>query len=285
MEIGSVYMPEKRIIEPFVPREDFDENLYIKERIRKVNEYLLEELDSAYEINNGSYKIMCMMAVIDCLAQEYANYPKRDTQKCFVDFVLQFQSMCAYLNQIEPVTLYYDYEPNIQKIISNPELKDEFSSFGDSQYEIFLDESLVYDGQLVSKVINSGKAAEILAIIKRDKGEKELNKYTKSHRFINLIYKMRSKAVHELSSLGCENKWEKEDGNTEPFYRDMSRLYKNNDFIVSDNVFELVIPSIFIYNLAKNVINNYSKYCMENKRLPFENNSNFKRPVDITWRD
>ena len=155
----------------------------------------------------------------------------------------------------------------------------------ESGTEVSIDDLGPLDGQKVSEVIRTNKAEEILTVIRREEGRKEAKNYRRNHRLIHLIYKMRSKAVHELSRMGNENKWEIEDGRDEPFYRDMVRLYEFEGNIVSEDFYELVIPNRFIYNLTQNTLSNFFDYCLKEQRLPLENRSNFKRAVDLTWRD
>ena len=146
-----------------------------------------------------------------------------------------------------------------------------------------IDDLRIEDETKVEQILNTNKADELLRLIERDKGSKEANKYRRKHSLIFLLYKMRSKAVHELSRMGRDNKWET--NHDEPFYRDVKRIYTRDGNIVSDDVLELVFPNKFIYNLALNVIENYLSECEKQQRLPFENNSNFKRGVVITWND
>ena len=37
--------------------------------------------------------------------------------------------------------------------------------------------------------------------------------------------------------------------------------------------------------LTQNTLSNYFDFCLKEQRLPLENRSNFKRAVDLTWRD
>lgn len=278
-------MPEQQIYAPFILREDFNKYKYIKEQVDEIRTLAHKELDEAKSIDNRVFKNICLFSVLDCFAQEYANYPTDGVAKVFCDFVLRFQDKFDYLEQIEPVTLFYDYEPNIKRIVKYPELAEIDPEYANPELEISLGDFGLSDGQNTSEIMKLDQTKVLIGIIERDQDAKRSEIYKKKHTLIQLIYKMRSKAVHELSHLGGENKWEFEDSFAEPFYRDKGRLYECNGNIVSDDVIELVIPSIFIYNLVKNAIDNYLDYCLQEQRLPFENNSNFKRTVDITWRD
>ena len=93
---------------------------------------------------------------------------------------------------------------------------------------------------------------------------------------------MRSKLVHEMSSLGSENKYENLD---EPYYRDMGRIYRVENRLVRDNVYELVFPAKFLFDLTENTIENYLDDCLSTKKDPFKNNKLGMRKVMISWND
>ena len=278
-------MPEKKRIEKFKTKDDFDESAYVQDKIKEARDFFHKSLDEAYNNDNKVFKTISIFSLIDCLAQEYANYPSRDTAKAFCAFVLKFQDKYDYLDKVEPVTLFYDYEDNIEKIIRYPELIDIEPSLCKPELEISLSKLRLRDETPVKKVIDSSFLDELLKIIERDKGDKIANRYSNQHTLIRLLYKMRSKAVHELSHIGGETKWERADGFNEPFYRDLTRLYVDEGYIVRDKVYELVIPSKFLYDLAQNVIDNYLKHCVDTQSLPFKNNNKYKRKVMITWND
>ncbi|MEE3473690.1 MAG: hypothetical protein VZR24_23950, partial [Butyrivibrio hungatei] len=199
-------MPEKKIMWPHAARPDFNKTEYVKSEIEKMRAFAFKELDEAMSINNRVYKNICLFSLIDCFAQEYANYPTSGLSKAFCDFILKFQDYYDYLELPEPVTLFYDYEPKLRELASGPEMPEpELSEPGT---EVSIDDLGPLDGQKVSTVIRTNKAEEILAVIRREEGRKEAKNYRRNHRLIHLIYKMRSKAVHELSRMGNENKWE-----------------------------------------------------------------------------
>lgn len=278
-------MPEKTICWPQPERPDIDRAEYVRTEVEKMRAFAFKELDEAIGIRNRVFKNICLFSLIDCFAQEYANYPTSGLSKAFCDFIITFQDYCDYLEMVEPVTLFYDYEPEIKMVVKEPEMAGQGSEHSDPVAEVSIDDLDLFDGQKVSRIIRTEKAEEILELIRRDEGRKVVKTYRRNHRLIHLIYKMRSKAVHELSRMGNENKWEIEDGRDEPFYRDMVRLYKYEGNIVSEDYYELIIPNQFLYNLARNTLSNYFDYCMREQRLPLANKSNFKRAVDLTWRD
>lgn len=277
-------MPKVEVLAPFQIK-GINEVDYIKNSILEVRENFVKEINEAIEIKNNTFQAICIFSIIDSFAQEYANYPTRGANKTFCDFVLRFQDKYDYLDKIEPITLFYNYEPNIKEVIKYPELYEQFPDDFPPELEICIDDIQYIDEEPVKKILKYGKSEALLDLIEKNEGEKGRNRYAEKHKIINLIYKMRSKLVHELGRLGRENKWEIEEGKAEPFYRAKSRMYEKNEFVVSDDVYELIIPNKFLYDLAVNCINNYLNFCEKENRLPFENNSNFQRSVDITWND
>jgi len=129
-------MPEKRVVDKFKIKDDFDADEYLK-KIDEARKMLLTSLDEAYSIQNRVFRNICMFSLIDCLAQEYKNYPSYNSTEAFCDFVLEFQDVCDYLDAIEPVTLFYDYEPHINTIVRYPELQGIEPSLCGPELEIY----------------------------------------------------------------------------------------------------------------------------------------------------
>ena len=104
------------------------------------------------------------------------------------------------------------------------------------------------------------------------------------HQLITLIYRMRSKATHEMTGLGEKINTPMETKLTEPFYRNVLRGYVLDDKIVSEFAYELVIPNIFIRDLLMDCINGYLIECKIENKLPFGNNG-ILRKHRLTWYD
>ena len=110
-------------------------------------------------------------------------------------------------------------------------------------------------------------------------------KMAKEHQLIFLLYRMRNKAVHEMSGLGEIWHLEKKDVMpTEPYYRDVGRGYVQSGEWVSDDVIELVIPNVFVRNILADCIDGYIADCRENGHFPFSNN-HMTRKHKLSWYD
>lgn len=269
-------MPEITIHGDFKVDPNYDAATGLIRSIEESRRYLDKRVASIDTIKDPTLQLICMFSLIDCLAQEWAGYPIRNFKGVFCDFVLAHQKTYDYLGKVEPVTLYYRIEDWIEKSPLLPGFPPE--------KEVSL-ESLGYiDSRLVKDVLPNGKADEILHYIAKKNGAVFAAQKAKEHRLIELIYRMRSKATHEMTGLGQETVLKKQYHFTEPYYRDVGRLYVLDDKVVSDNVCELVIPNSFIRIILDDCIDGYFSECREKCREPFSNDG-ITRKYLLSWYD
>ena len=255
------------------PNYDLEQDL--ENQITLISNILKKRLSNIDQITDQTMQLICMFSLLDCLAQEQANYPQ-NFKKTFYDFVLAYQKQCDYLECIEPITLYYHVEDLIEKSVLIPGYPPE--------KEISLKSLGYLEKVSVKDVIYSGKAQEIMDYIAKKKSPEYAKKKGQEHQFISLIYRMRSKAVHEMSGLGESFSFSEFYIPQEPYYRDVGRLYMLDGNVVADDVFEIMIPNIFIRNILQDCVDGYLDDCRKQKRFPFENN-NIIRKHRLTWYD
>lgn len=267
-------MPEITNDGKFEIDSDYDWEQDLVKKIELARIFLAKELSEIDQITNPTMQLVCMFSLLDCLAQEEANYPW-DSKKAFCEFILAHQKQCDYLTGVEPVTLFYRVEDLIEKTVIIPGFPPE---------KVISVESLGLNMCSARKAILSGKSQEIIAYISQKKGAEFAEKMGREHQLISLLYRMRSKAVHEMSSLG-QCLWEHDRSSpTEPYYRDVGRAYVLNGDWVSDDVYELMIPNAFIRNILQDCVEDYLLKCGEEKRFPFANNS-MTRKYRLSWYD
>ena len=255
------------------PAYDWEQDL--AKEIELARKFLEKELTEIDHTTDPTMQLICMFSLLDSLAQEQANYP-RDSKKAFCEFVLKHQKQCDYMECVEPITLYYHVEDLIEKSA--------FISGFPPEPEISL-ESLGYlDMKPVKKAILSGKAQEILDYISQKIRPEFADKKKREHQLISLIYRMRSKAVHEMSGLGESRCSLQYFTPQEPYYRDVGRGYVLNGDWVSDDICELMIPNVFIRNILQDCAAGYLDECREQKRFPFANNG-MTRKHRLSWYD
>lgn len=268
-------MPKVTVQEKFEASPDYDETAQLVKEITDVRAYLEKELACVDAIENTTMQAICMFAMIDCLAQEEANYIGKP-HSVFCDFVLKHQKQCDYLESVEPVTLYYHVEDLIEKAEPLPDLPPE--------KVISLDDLGYVYGVKVENILAKKKSEEILSYIEQKMGKPYAERKAQEHKLITLLYRMRSKAVHEMSGLG--ESWKDKHGlqPNAPHYRDISRGYVLNGNWVYDDVIELVFPNTFIRSILVDCINGYLAECEAIKRFPFSNNDIPRKP-NLTWYD
>lgn len=269
-------MPEKTILGPYKIDPAFDRAKAVNEEVKKAREFYADQIRQIDAITERNYQLLCLFSLIESLAQEKADYPIRGESDVFCRFILKYQTRYDYLNEVEPVTFYYDVEENIEDIEIIPDYL---------QYKsVSLDGPWLSAGTLVKDYMRLGKTEEVIQELRKTRTENEIQKKLEDHRLVKLLYRLRSKVTHELSSLGDEFPLFKPVKYDEPYYRDVSRIYVENGNRVSDHVYELVIPNSFIRNILLSCIENYLKECISESYFPFENNS-FMRRFRIAWYD
>lgn len=268
-------MPKPQKFSKFIVNPEYDERQDLVDTVAKVRDLLNNELACIDKIEDTTLQLICIFSLIDRLAQEQANYP-RDFKKAFFDFVLKHQKQCDYLECVEPITLYYRVEDIIEESVLIPGFPPE--------KEVSLDSLGYLYAETVKSVLTKGKAEEILDYIKKKKGTAFADAVAKDHQLISLMYRMRSKAVHEMSGLGESMNYHQELKPTEPYYRDLGRSYVQDGYWVTDDVVELVIPNIFIRNILQDCIEGYLSDCLRDNRFPFSNNHMTRKHV-LSWYD
>jgi len=237
---------------------------YIDLRIIEVQKHYEDRIESIRKIEEKYFQLLCLFSLIDSLAQEYSNYSRGHEQKKFTIFVLEFQNKWDFLENTDPITFYYDVQEQL----------------GDALNLDFLIEGNVYSPQFMIKSGMTEKITECLDT----KGQPYIDEYKRKHRYVDLLYKMRSKLSHELSTSGSISPMGLGELVPLPYYLSVSRVYSIDENIIEDDIWELVIPVEFIERLLRDCLGNYLKFCRETQRDPFSNNK-FERKFRLAWYD
>lgn len=215
---------------------------------------LTDTLNAIDAIKELKLKYICIYAYMDCFAQAYNKTfslgLNRNSQK-FINFIEEFGiEQYAFLNAYDPVTLFYHYESELTGKFS---LNFVPKSIGEIPIENLL------DNEASKKIIESCN----------DKPHKE------KHKISNLIYKARSKFMHEFRFPGGTWGFEPIEHKETPFY------YSIIDFTCKnpneeENYVELIFPYKFLRNLADLSINNYFDFCIKKNIDPFNNPKKYR---------
>lgn len=255
-------MREQKISDVFRVCKESPE--YIESRIIEIWNHYSKRIDSISGIEEKYFQLLCLFSLIDSLAQEYSNYSRGQEQRKFTNFVLEFQKKWDFLECTDPITLYYDVQEHLN----------------DSVNLDFLTEGNVYSP---IHMIKSGMTEKIIDCLEA-KGLQNIDDYKRKHRYVDLLYKMRSKLTHELSTSGSVSSMGLGETEPLPYYVSVSRVYSIDENIIEDDIWELVVPVEFIEQLLKDCLGNYLDYCKDTQRDPFSNNK-FERKFRLAWYD
>ena len=125
----------------------YGSNEYREERDKQIRTWMEERVRIIDNIPDNYFKGVCYFSLIEKFAQEYSDYPTNKPAKAFCDFVIKFEASYAFLNEYDPVTIYYDFKT---------QLKENFNLS-------FLDYGVNYNPD---QAIQHGKANEMLKSLK-----------------------------------------------------------------------------------------------------------------------
>jgi len=238
---------------------------YIAKRIDDVRKFVTNQIDVIQKMNQPIHQMLVLFPLLEAFAQEYANYPNgKESSKAFVDFILRFQRSYDFLNDVDPVTLFYDCEKELDGCVNL-----EGFSIGSI---FFPTDSKIRD-----------KTNEILACLEKRIPEKK-DIYINRHRYINLLYRLRSKLIHEMTTpFSIINEYF-EDKFDIPQYWHRSLLFPEDGVVLQKDDWTLHIPVVFIEHLALECIDGFLQFCNEKQRDPASNNK-VTRKFYLSWYD
>ena len=223
------------------PREWFEENFKI-----------------ARSVPNEVFRRSLLLILIEGFAQMAAGYPSTNrSKKFFCEFVLKYTEHRDDLQLVCPITLYYDYKDKYP--LPKPDV------FRGWIYD-YTDEHLSIEAERLLSYIPEGQL--------RDSARNK-------HRYVNLLYQMRSKLVHELHITGTGIDF----SDTIPqvasgHNTDVDETGK----IVTISEASLNIPEKFIANLTWETVENYLNECEKEGRSPIPV-SYIRRKCRLAWYD
>ena len=169
-------MSEKVILGKYTPDPSFDHAAMVAKRADKVRAHFEDVVAQIDAIKDRELQLLCMFSLIDCMAQEWANYPQKGEQDVFCDFVLKHQTKYNFLNEIDPITLYYDVEDEIGFEASRPGFP--------PMKRVMLTSPWLRSVTKFTEFVHLGKTDEIAQELRRTKTEEYVTRKLERHRLI-----------------------------------------------------------------------------------------------------
>ncbi len=232
---------------------------FVRSEAEEWRQYAKSTIEKVEEIESPQIQLLCYFSLMECLAQDVANYPNKGQHKAFTDFVLKYQNKYCYLDEIDPVTLFYHTEKNVGEVF-------DLSDFQDGAIYYPTDSFI----QKQVKILVT-KLTETI-------GEEAAIKLAQKHRYVDLLYRMRCRLSHEFSQSYIGHMKHQES----PYYISCSRTYIKDKKVIEDDVWHFCIPVEFVKSICVNCIDNYLNECIVNNVLPVDNNS-MDRFCELSW--
>ena len=215
---------------------DYDSKEYLKYHIAEIKNMINNKILEIEKMNDFKLKTICLYPLVEMFYQN-------EGSRKFDDFIEEFSSE-NMLKEIDPITLYYEnFDKNNLKID-------------------FLQQCTEYDW------ISIQKFEESKLIINQAKNNLK-TRYFDDHKYSRLIYKWRSKLIHENSSpntifISMQNR-------EVPIYYPQLETACGN--LITN--YKLIFPYTFLKKLFLNIIDNYLNFCYENEINPIRHKKDY----------
>ena len=116
-------MPDDKTldIDTSVAVEEFD---YVEYMVSSWRAWVADTMAELDKVDMKEIKLLTYFSIIEMMAQEYYDFPIRNMQDTFTEFVLEFQDRYDYLEMTDPVSLYYHVEKILPSSITLDDLVD-----------------------------------------------------------------------------------------------------------------------------------------------------------------
>lgn len=232
---------------------------YVEYSVNSWREWIGKVMNELDKIDSVQIKILTYFSVLEMMEQEFLDFPQREQQNSFTEFVLKFQNKYDFLTLTDPITLYYRVEDIISSKVSLDDL-------GNASHYSPKDDAIRL------------KTEEIKKALTEIKGEDFTQSKMKQHRYVDLLYRMRCRLSHEFSTSHITYNRTAE----EPYYTNCYRDFIHEEKRIEDEVWQLMFPPQFIKDLCLNCFENYLAYCTENHTPPNKHNS-LGRFCELSW--
>lgn len=235
----------------------------VEEEVIWVKQWISQQLENTRTIPYIPFRVLLYITIIEGFAQQVVNYQKRQNAKYFSDFIVEYGGAFRdILNEICPVTLYYDYRAIF-----------EFNS-------LKLQDARIYsagDRELADEAL---RLCNLMPVEKRCS-------LSGKHKYAYLIYAMRNKVVHELNYINSPINFQQKSEYQVPHIAMRSKRKldeQSGEAKLELDAWMLHIPVQFVEDILCETTSNYLEECIRNQKMPFGNHSD-ERKFQLAWYD
>lgn len=77
---------------------------YVEYSVNSWREWIGKVMNELNKIDSVQIKILTYFSVLEMMEQEFLDFPQREQQNSFVEFVLKFQNKYDFLSLTDPIT-------------------------------------------------------------------------------------------------------------------------------------------------------------------------------------
>lgn len=224
----------------------------VETKVRNIRANIKTYTEAIDSIENILFRKICLFSVTEQFAQDAFREQNSGNSIKFCDFIEKYSGE-RKLSDLDPVTLFYNFRSDLSEWDEQDELITTICNPCNSP--VFYDEK--YIEECVSKIKQS--------LLSKNKCTDKFYK----HKYSRLIYKYRSKLMHEFCSPSTE--WLDEQEYDKLFYTTKS-------IITSEDIrpmCELRIPYNFLKRIFLASINAYLDECIEQGNRPFADSKQY----------
>lgn len=141
-------MSENKIWDMEVLSDDgvFD---YVEYSVNSWREWIAKTINEIEKIELKEIKLLIYFSILEMMAQEYDNFPLSGLQGSFAKFVLEFQNKYNFLEEVDPITLFYRVESIVSPKVNLSDLIDGEIYYPNSK--IILDKAFEIKNELIKQ--------------------------------------------------------------------------------------------------------------------------------------
>lgn len=98
---------------------------YVEYSVNSWRAWIEKTINEIEKVELKEIKLLTYFSILERMAQVYDNFPSKNLQDSFTNFVLKFQNKYNFLDAVDPVTLFYRVENIVSETVNLNNLVDD----------------------------------------------------------------------------------------------------------------------------------------------------------------